>query len=294
MENLPLFGQDEKPGIKRYWFGDLGPDGWIPASSGTDSLLERITQVPAPPWGRPSWHDAVSSGFCSDRSEYFALLRSLCVSWSESEIRSYSTSEEARLIQLVYILRETDLMMSRVSEQVGVWDRMTAYDMGGPETGEVAGSNQGGGEDSGPALISQDLLRMKGSRSRLSKDIAARSEILLPNCSVLVGPLVAARLLAAAGGLRHLSRMPGSAIQVLGARNAFFSHQNTGSSSPKHGLIFEHKRVHTAPRKVRGRVARTLAAGLAVAARIDFYRKTSDPSFLHKAGSRIDRAGKRS
>jgi nucleolar protein 56 len=286
----------ERAGISRYWFGDLGPDGWLTSSVIPADLLDRIFLYLDSSWERPSWNDAVSSGFCTEKSEYFSILRSLCIYWSEQEIRSYSVSGEARLIQLVYILRETDLMVSRVSDQVSAWYHMTAYDTdtGVAGTGEpFSGSKPGQGEESGPARISQDLNRMKDSRARLSKEIAAGSEELMPNCSALVGPLVAARLLAAAGSLNRLSRMPGSAIQVLGAKKAFFSHQNTRSPPPKHGMIFEHKRVHAAPRKIRGRVARTLAANLAIASRIDYYRRTADPGFLKRADSRIKRAGER-
>ena len=289
---------EETTGVRKYWFGDCGPDGWVPASPEVSLLLDRVTkQSQDNTWSRPSWNDAVTCGFCKNQDEYFSLLQDLCIAWVRDEIRTYSISDEARLIQLVLILRETDLMISRIAEQVAVWNSMTAYDPD-PISSEQSESDpircRTGADNDGISLLSQDLLRMKSTRSRLSKDIAVRSDSLLPNCSALVGSLVAARLLAAAGGLRRLSRMPGSAIQILGARNAFFSHRYSGSLPPKHGLIFEHKRVHVAPRKVRGRVARTLAANLAMASRIDYYRGIADPEFLKRADFRIDRAGRRS
>ncbi len=72
----------------------------------------------------------------------------------------------------------------------------------------------------------------------------------MPNTSALIGGLVAARLMSHAGGLLELSRLPASAIQVLGARTALFAHLRTKSPSPKHGIIFQHRRVHNAPRDV--------------------------------------------
>lgn len=297
METPPGNNTDMMLRIRRYWFGDLGPDGWVPASHQSSSLLVRMKEYHSYSWSRPSLNEAISSGFCKSRDEYYSRLREFCIAWSQDEIKAYSISDETRLIQLVLILRETDLMISRISEQVTVWNRMTEYDRD-RITSEKRRSDpvrclaDEGGD--GIALLCNDLINMKVSRSRLSHDISARSGLLLPNCSALVGPLVAARLVASARGLGRLSSMPGSTIQILGARNALFSHLNTGSSSPKHGLIYEHKRVHAAPRKVRGRVARTLAANLAVASRIDYYRGIADPIFLKRADSRIERAGRRS
>jgi nucleolar protein 56 len=85
--------------------------------------------------------------------------------------------------------------------------------------------------------------------------------------------------------------MPASAIQVLGARTALFAHLRTHSPSPKHGIIFQHRRVHNAPREVRGKVARALAGKLAIAARLDHFRGVPVPEFLEKAQARIDLLG---
>jgi nucleolar protein 56 len=98
--------------------------------------------------------------------------------------------------------------------------------------------------------------------------------------------------MAQAGGLLPLSRLPASAIQVLGARTALFAHLKTHTPSPKHGIIFQHRRVHNAPRDTRGRVARVLAGKLAIAARLDYFRGIVVPEFLAQAQERIDRAGK--
>jgi len=94
-----------------------------------------------------------------------------------------------------------------------------------------------------------------------------------------------------AGGLSALARMPGSAIQVLGSERALFSHLRGGTPPPKHGIIFQHRRVHNAPREVRGRVARVLAAKLAIAARLDYYRGEAVPEFIRDAQEKIDGAG---
>ncbi|MFH0967141.1 MAG: RNA-processing protein [Methanobacteriota archaeon] len=288
---------DMERDIKRYWFGDLVDECWLPADKDPDSLLERMRQHHLVMCSRPSWKEAVLCGFCRDQDEYLSILRDLGVRWSQDTVQRYNSSDEARLIKLVLILRETDLMISRVSEQLTAWQDMIRGDIHAGSSvvmrieSDSLKSDRG---DDSISLLSHDLVRMRGSRSRLAQDIAKRCEKILPNCCELVGPLVAARLVSAAGGLNRLARMPASAIQILGAKNAFFSHRSTGSPPPKHGLIFEHKRVHTAPRRVRGRVARTIAANLAIASRIDCYRGLIDLEFLEKAEIRIEKAGQRS
>jgi nucleolar protein 56 len=85
--------------------------------------------------------------------------------------------------------------------------------------------------------------------------------------------------------------MPGSTIQVLGSERALFSHLRGGTPPPKHGIIFQHRRVHNAPREVRGRVARVLSAKIAIAARLDYFRGVLVPEFIDDAQRRIDEAG---
>jgi nucleolar protein 56 len=94
-----------------------------------------------------------------------------------------------------------------------------------------------------------------------------------PNLTGLVGPIIGAKLIAKAGGLEKLAKMPASTIQVLGAEKALFRAIKSGGKPPKHGIIFQHTLIHQAPRKIRGKIARALAAKLAIAARIDYYTK---------------------
>ena len=49
-----------------------------------------------------------------------------------------------------------------------------------------------------------------------------------------------------------------------GRRNSLFKHLRGHAPSPKHGIIYRHPAVIGSPRKLRGRVARTLAAKLAM------------------------------
>lgn len=97
----------------------------------------------------------------------------------------------------------------------------------------------------------------------------------MPNIYALLGHVIAARLLASAGSLEKLAKMPSSTIQLLGAEKALFRYLRSRGKTkpPKHGIIFLSPYIAKAPSGKRGKIARLLAAKLAVAARMDYYTK---------------------
>ena len=92
-----------------------------------------------------------------------------------------------------------------------------------------------------------------------------------PNMTAIVGPALSARLISIAGSLENLAKMPASTLQVLGAEKALFRALKTGARPPKHGVLFQYTAVHQSPRWQRGKIARTLAGKLSIAARIDAF-----------------------
>lgn len=124
-------------------------------------------------------------------------------------------------------------------------------------------------------------------RLRLTSALDELMNRIAPNVTNLVGATIAARLLARAGGLDQLARLPASTIQVLGAEKALFRALRRGTKPPKHGVIFQHPLVHGSPRWQRGKIARALAAKLAIASRIDYYSGILDPSIKEKLEERI-------
>jgi nucleolar protein 56 len=108
-------------------------------------------------------------------------------------------------------------------------------------------------------------------REELSDYIDSVMKEVAPNITALVGSLLGARLISLAGSLENLARLPASTIQVLGAEKALFRSLKTGTRPPKHGIIFQYPEIHKAPRWQRGKMARTLAAKLAIAAKVDAY-----------------------
>ncbi len=119
--------------------------------------------------------------------------------------------------------------------------------------------------------LSDALLQMYEVREELDSYVEKAMKDAAPNLTELVGAPLGARLISLAGGLDRLARMPSSTIQVLGAEKALFRAMKTGAKPPKHGVIFQHPAIHSAPRWQRGKLARAVAAKIALAARIDAF-----------------------
>jgi nucleolar protein 56 len=119
--------------------------------------------------------------------------------------------------------------------------------------------------------LAHQILDLYQLREQLEKYLDESMQVTAPNLRGLIGPVIGARLIGLAGGIEKLARFPSSTIQVLGAEQALFRALKTGAKPPKHGVIFQHTLVHSAPWWQRGKIARILAGKIAIAARIDFY-----------------------
>ncbi|HII72111.1 TPA: C/D box methylation guide ribonucleoprotein complex aNOP56 subunit, partial [Candidatus Woesearchaeota archaeon] len=69
-----------------------------------------------------------------------------------------------------------------------------------------------------------------------------------------------------------MALMPASTIQLLGAEKALFRHMTTGAKPPKFGVIINHPLVTKAKKPDKGKVARTMADKISLAAKIDFFK----------------------
>jgi len=172
---------------------------------------------------------------------------------------------------------------ARLILKLGTRDNLTAENLekeGIPKTkaqqiAETANASMGA------ELIEADLnqiqsmcknaLELYDRRQSLENYIDSTMDEVAPNIRTLVGAPLGARLIALAGGLSNLAKMPASTIQVLGAEKALFRALKTGTHPPKHGIIFQHTIIHEAKYWQRGKLARALAGKLAIAARTDAF-----------------------
>ncbi|EQD51462.1 Pre-mRNA processing ribonucleoprotein, binding region domain protein, partial [mine drainage metagenome] len=89
----------------------------------------------------------------------------------------------------------------------------------------------------GRTALERLVAEIRSTHDQLAKAIEETMPRRAPNLSALLGPDLAARLLARAGGIARLSRLPAGTIQVLGAERAFFEHLR-GRPPTRHGLLF--------------------------------------------------------
>jgi len=119
--------------------------------------------------------------------------------------------------------------------------------------------------------LCKNVLELYQLRQTLESYLDTTMEDVTPNIKAIAGSLLGARLIALAGGLINLAKMPSSTIQVLGAEKALFRSLKTGTRPPKHGIIFQHTLLHEAKKWQRGKIARAMAGKLAIAARADAF-----------------------
>jgi nucleolar protein 58 len=125
------------------------------------------------------------------------------------------------------------------------------------------------------ALASQ-VAEITEYRATLNEYLTNRMKAIAPNLTILIGELVAAKLIAHAGSLMNLAKLPASTIQILGAEKALFRAMKTKKNTPKYGLLYNASLVGQAQAKFKGRIARTLAAKASLCVRYDALGEDQD------------------
>ncbi|MGC8680109.1 MAG: hypothetical protein ACP5T6_02315, partial [Candidatus Micrarchaeia archaeon] len=107
----------------------------------------------------------------------------------------------------------------------------------------------------------------------LDKYIKKVANSLMPNTVYITDAQIAAELLSKAGSLERLALMPAGTIQLLGAERALFKHIKYGSKPPKYGILFNLSDIGTAPKELKGPIARVYATKISIALKADYYTK---------------------
>ncbi len=143
---------------------------------------------------------------------------------------------------------------------------------------EIAASAQKstGGDMPGPDLdwlqeVCGTVLQLHKLREAAEKYTDKIMLDVAPNTSAVLGPVLSAKMVAMAGSLVNMAKMPASTLQVLGAEKALFRTLTTGARPPKHGIIFQYGPIHQSPKWLRGKIARAVAGKIAIAARMDAF-----------------------
>jgi len=117
--------------------------------------------------------------------------------------------------------------------------------------------------------LAKSVVEISDYRQNLGEYLKNRMAAVAPNLTILVGELVAAKLIAHSGSLMNLAKQPASTIQILGAEKALFRALKTKKNTPKYGLIYNASIVGQAKNPLKGKVSRTLANKCALCVRYD-------------------------
>ena len=174
---------------------------------------------------------------------------------------------DINLIQAIEALDENYGVTNILSERLLTWYSQTTGSAR-QDIGELLGNN----------TLPQHLVTLKehydfsiNSSKFLLEYIDREAPTIVPSIVDVVGNQLAVRLVAAAGSLSKLARMPSSTIQLLGAEKALFRHMSDGSPPPKHGYLYQHPLVKKASKKDKGKISRKLASKVSIASKIDYY-----------------------
>jgi nucleolar protein 56 len=271
----------------------------------------------------------IKFGLANDREELAELMQRFAINFSSMKVKETSEKLDLHLVQAVNTLDELDEIINTISTRIREWyglhfpeldyllqniityanivrdagqresidkDLLTKLEIPDKkiEMIQLAISKSQGGdltEESAESLkvLATQVIKLSELRTNLSTTIENLMGTLAPNLKNILTAIIGARLIAKAGSLIKLAQMPSSTIQIIGAEKALFRALKTGTRPPKHGLLFQHPSVNSAPKWQRGKIARALSSKIAIAVRIDVYRNAElDSSLLDKLTKRIE------
>ena len=124
--------------------------------------------------------------------------------------------------------------------------------------------------------LAKSVVEISDYRANLAEYLKNRMAAVAPNLTILIGELVAAKLIAHSGSLMNLAKQPASTIQILGAEKALFRALKTKKNTPKYGLIYNASVVGQAKTAIKGKISRTLANKCALCVRYDALGEDQD------------------
>ncbi|MGC9516560.1 MAG: NOP5/NOP56 family protein [Methanomicrobiales archaeon] len=262
-----------------------------------DYLREHITSI------------VCETGFTDSNENYKEIIHSVSIEIANHQLKEASQAEDMFLIQTINAIDELEEAIGKFIERIREW-----YSIHFPEMDKIRNHEkyvqliaEYGNRDSiinhsesdpdfdigkikvtsGADLepIDQRIIQnyassiksLQETKKSLIGYLDDKMEDIAPNIKDLVGSSLGAKIISHAGGIRKLALLPSSTVQIMGAEKALFRHKKTGERPPKHGLIYQHPDIRSSKWWIRGKIARTLAGKISLAARKDFFSGEFDP-----------------
>jgi len=246
---------------------------WFERGKDADALEISLEEDAREPEPRDLPELAVESGTFETRDAYYDTLHEATVEVARRRVEDAVDVAERDVINAVRTLETLNEQLNELDERVRDWEE---------ETDRVPVAEVEGARDA-----------IEEARDETRRFIEERAPELAPNLSNLAEPVLTARLIALAGGLDELARMPSSTVQVLGAEDALFAHLRGDAPSPKHGVIYVHPYVRETQKEEHGSAARAVAGKLTIAARVDRYAGDLRPELADELDEKIERIRER-
>ena len=263
------------------WFADVEP-GDVEAAS--QAIRDGSAAEPA------DWPTlAVDSGFADTAADYYSRLHEATLQSTKQEARAREQADDKQLLHAVRAMDDATRTANELAERLSEWAGTLFDDVG---TG-VDGARQLVDHEPTTPLETQVISlaervdELASEADELHAFIERAAPAVAPNLSEMAGPVLAARLIALAGGLEQLAKKPSGTVQVLGAEDALFAHLAGRGSSPKHGIIYTHEYVSGTRPADRGSASRAFAGKLSIAARIDHYSGELKPEIHDELDERM-------
>ncbi len=242
---------------------------------------------------KPPELDLLLEGAGATKEEYYGLLREVSLILAKRDISELQ--KDKMIIQAVEAQDDVEEALNILSERIREW-----YSLHFPELDstveqhdeyvkliksygkrenfpeEFEGTLSMGAKLEGVGIeilksFASQIASIYDYKDELNTYIETAMDETAPNLSAFAGPIVGAKLISQAKGLENLALMPASRVQVLGAQKAMFKHMKKRADPPKHGVIFQHPSIKTAPWWQRGKIARSFSGKAAIAAKADAF-----------------------
>jgi nucleolar protein 56 len=270
----------------------------------------------------------VESGLASSKEEAEEAVRQVSIDISNLRVKEMSSNPDLQAMESVQALDEVDKTANIISSRLREWyglhfpeltsmvdDNISlakliinfksrsnyeadlleqmGYSKAKSKAIETAAKDSRGAdlrdEDLSRIIqLAEEAQHLFSLRDKLASHVEKTMRQVAPNLTEIAGATIGARLIARSGGLKKLAILPASTIQILGAEKALYRALKSGARPPKHGILFQHASVHSAPKWQRGKVARSVAGKIAIATRIDVFRGSKDENILRSLETRLD------
>jgi nucleolar protein 56 len=234
---------------------------------------------------------AVAAGFADSEEDYYALLHEAATAAARAGVRERERADDQQLIHAIRAMDDCRRTANELAERLAAWagSRLEADGSGVDLARRLREHEPADPGDERVVSLAERVCALDSEADDLRAYVERTAPRVAPNLAAMAGPVLAARLIALAGGLESLAKKPSGTVQVLGAEDALFAHLRGSAPSPKHGVIYTHEYVRGTRPDERGSAARALAGKLAIAARVDHYSGDLRPDLQRELDDRIER-----